>query len=103
MNKKSLFFTIFMVVALILSACAPAATPTQPAPVETQAVEQPTSPPAAVTQAPEPTTPPEPTSPPEPTQPPAPVVLKIANTANITTWDPVKSFSTEAAYMGNLY
>lgn len=103
MNKKTLLFTLFMVATLILSACAPAATPTQPAPVETQAVEQPTSPPAAVTQAPEPTTPPEPTSPPEPTQPPAPVVLKIANTANITTWDPVKSFSTEAAYMGNLY
>jgi hypothetical protein len=27
------------------------------------------------------------------------LVLKIANTANITTWDPVASFSTEAAYM----
>jgi peptide/nickel transport system substrate-binding protein len=103
MNKKSLLFTILMVAALILSACAPAATPTQPAPAETQVVEQPTSPPAAVTQAPEPTTPPEPTKPPEPTQPPAPVVLKIANTATFTTWDPIKSFSTEAAYMGNMY
>jgi peptide/nickel transport system substrate-binding protein len=30
-------------------------------------------------------------------------VLKIANTAAITTWDPIKSFSTEAAYMGNMY
>jgi len=29
--------------------------------------------------------------------------LKIANTATFTTWDPVKSFSTEAAYMGNMY
>jgi len=32
-----------------------------------------------------------------------PVVLKVAATANITTWDPVKSFSTEALYMANLY
>jgi peptide/nickel transport system substrate-binding protein len=31
------------------------------------------------------------------------VVLKIANTATFTTWDPIKSFSTEAAYMGNMY
>jgi peptide/nickel transport system substrate-binding protein len=30
-------------------------------------------------------------------------VLTIANTANITTWDPVASFSTEAAYMANVY
>jgi ABC-type transport system substrate-binding protein len=29
--------------------------------------------------------------------------LKIANTANITTWDPIESFSTEAAYMANVY
>ncbi len=32
-----------------------------------------------------------------------PHVLKVANTANITTWDPVASFSTEAAYMANMY
>jgi peptide/nickel transport system substrate-binding protein len=32
-----------------------------------------------------------------------PKVLKIANTANITTWDPIASFSTEAAYMANVY
>jgi peptide/nickel transport system substrate-binding protein len=32
-----------------------------------------------------------------------PSVLKIANTANITTWDPIASFSTEAAYMANVY
>ena len=32
-----------------------------------------------------------------------PKVLKVATTANITTWDPVKSFSTEALYMANLY
>jgi peptide/nickel transport system substrate-binding protein len=32
-----------------------------------------------------------------------PNVLKVATTANITTWDPVKSFSTEAFYLGNIY
>jgi peptide/nickel transport system substrate-binding protein len=30
-------------------------------------------------------------------------VLQVAATANFTTWDPVKSFSTEALYMGNFY
>lgn len=43
----------------------------------------------------------------EPTQPseakPELRVLKVANTANITTWDPIASFSTEAAYMANMY
>jgi peptide/nickel transport system substrate-binding protein len=39
---------------------------------------------------------------PEPT-PTGPVVLKVAATANITTWDPVKSFSTEALYLANIY
>jgi len=32
-----------------------------------------------------------------------PDILKVAHTANITTWDPVKSFSTEALYMANMY
>ncbi len=32
-----------------------------------------------------------------------PNVLKVATTADITTWDPVKSFSTEAFYMANIY
>lgn len=35
--------------------------------------------------------------------PSGPVVLKVAATANITTWDPVKSFSTEALYLANIY
>lgn len=30
-------------------------------------------------------------------------VLTVASSASVTTWDPVKSFSTEALYMGNLY
>jgi len=32
-----------------------------------------------------------------------PNVLKVASTANVTTWDPIKSFSTEALYMANFY
>jgi peptide/nickel transport system substrate-binding protein len=32
-----------------------------------------------------------------------PNVLKVAATANVTTWDPVASFSTEALYMANMY
>ena len=35
--------------------------------------------------------------------PSAPNVLKVATTAGITTWDPVKSFSTEAFYLANIY
>ncbi|MEO8469782.1 MAG: ABC transporter substrate-binding protein [Chloroflexota bacterium] len=35
--------------------------------------------------------------------PSGPLVLKVATTAGITTWDPVKSFSTEALYMANIY
>ncbi|MEX1173099.1 MAG: ABC transporter substrate-binding protein [Chloroflexota bacterium] len=38
----------------------------------------------------------------EPT-PAGPLVLKVAATAGITTWDPVKSFSTEALYLANVY
>lgn len=30
-------------------------------------------------------------------------VLKVATTANVTTWDPVKSFSTEVFYLANVY
>ncbi len=32
-----------------------------------------------------------------------PNVLTVAATANLTTWDPIKSFSTEALYMANFY
>jgi peptide/nickel transport system substrate-binding protein len=30
-------------------------------------------------------------------------LLTVASTYDVTTWDPVKSFSTETAFMGNLY
>ena len=77
MSKKSIFFTMLMVVVLSLSACGPAPTT---APVVTQ--------------------PPAPTVPPTPAPP---QVLTSADTATVTTWDPIASFSTEASYMGNMY
>lgn len=82
MKRYTLFVSLTVALAVILSACGGA--------TQTQA-------PAAATQAPA-------TQAPAPTiAPPAPQVLKIANTANITTWDPIESFSTEAAYMANVY
>ncbi len=72
--------------ALLVGACASnAATPAAPTTGASSA-------PAASAAAPTP----------EPSQA-GPVVLKVAATANITTWDPVKSFSTEALYLANLY
>ncbi|NWG06886.1 MAG: ABC transporter substrate-binding protein [Chloroflexi bacterium] len=87
MKRFTLFVSLFVALSVVLSACGPAAT-------EAPAAESPAEQPA--TEAP---------AEPEPTEapPPAPKVLKIANTANITTWDPIASFSTEAAYMANSY
>jgi peptide/nickel transport system substrate-binding protein len=86
MNRK-LFVFIFLLVALVAASCG--AQPTEaPAEPETPA---------------EPAEPAEPEAPAEPEEPAAPLVLKIANTATVTTWDPVASFSTEAAYMANIY
>lgn len=86
MTRKLFLFTL-IVVALLAASCGqqPTAAPAEPAaPVAPAATSAPAEPTA--TEAPA-----------------APLVLKIANTANITTWDPVKSFSTEAAYMANMY
>ncbi|MBL8089262.1 MAG: ABC transporter substrate-binding protein [Anaerolineales bacterium] len=80
MKRFNLFVTVFVLLAVALSSCAPAATQAPPEATEAAATEAPTEAP-----------------------PPAPSVLKIANTANITTWDPIASFSTEAAYMANVY
>ena len=55
--------------------------------------------PPAKTEAPAATNPPAATPPPAA----APSVLKYASSAGITTWDPIASFSTEAAYMANMY
>ena len=96
MSKKGFIFTIIIVAALALSACSQATTE---APVVV--TEAPVTTEAPVNTEPPP--PPEPTAvPPEPTQV-VPKVLKIASAAAITTWDPVKSFSTEVAYMNNMY
>lgn len=83
---------LFLVLALLVGACGPAATPTAAPPAAQE--EQP---PAPQTEAPAEE---EMAEEPEET---APLVLKVANTANITTWDPIKSFSTEAAYLANMY
>ena len=95
-QSRSVVF-ILLAIMLMVSACG-GATQT---PVTTEA---PITPPTAVvqpTQAPPTAVPPTKVPTPEPTA--APKVLRVANTANITTWDPVKSFSTEAAYMANMY
>jgi len=76
-----------VIAGLILGACA-APAPSTPT----------TAPIVAATQAP----PTETAVPASPT-PAGPRVLKVAATANITTWDPIKSFSTEALYTGNIY
>jgi len=112
MKRYLIPIAILLLVTLALAACGgsqPAATeaPAEQPAATTAPAEQPTQAPAA-----EPTkeeVKEEPTKAPEPTEPPkeeaktTPKVLKIANTANITTWDPIKSFSTEAAYMANMY
>lgn len=88
MKRFTLFVSLIVALSVILSACASPATEA-PAPAADAPAEQP----ATDAPAPAPTDAP----------PPAPKVLKIANTANITTWDPIASFSTEAAYMANIY
>ena len=70
MKRFTLFASFLVALSVILGACGPAAT-------QAPAAEAPTEQP--VVEAPVPTEAP----------PPAPKVLKIANTANITTWDPV--------------
>ena len=88
MNRNLFLFTLLTMIMLV-AACGPA-------PVEAPAPAEPAQP--AATEAPAMTEAPNATE-----APAGPSVLKIANTANITTWDPIKSFSTEAAYMANLY
>lgn len=79
MNRKFLTFTLLLV-TLLAASCGPK---TVEAPAEVPAAPEA---PAVVEEAPA-----------------GPLVLKIANTANVTTWDPVASFSTEAAYIANFY
>ena len=92
-KKLYLFITVLMALSLLIGACGSPAVPA----VEEEAapVEEAEAPAEEVEEAA-----------PAPTEEPAPAmpkVLKVANTANITTWDPIGSFSTEAAYMANMY
>ena len=85
MKRFTLFVSLIVALSVILSACGPAAT-------QAPAVEAPTEQPATEAPAPAPTE-----------APVVPLVLKYASSANITTWDPIASFSTEAAYMAQMY
>ncbi|MGZ9222153.1 MAG: ABC transporter substrate-binding protein, partial [Anaerolineales bacterium] len=85
MKRFILFVSLIVLLSMLLSACGGGVAATEPpAATASSSTEAPATEPAA-------------------TEPAAPLVLKIANTANITTWDPVASFSTEAAYMANVY
>ncbi len=93
MKRNNLILSLLLVVAVLVSACAPAATPV-PA----------TAAPAAATAAPAATQAPAPTA--APTEVPTavpPLVLNVASTAAFETFDPIASFSVEAAYIPNLY
>ncbi len=83
--KRNLFIlSLLVVLALFATACGSAATQSPAAVADA---------PAAATEAP------------VATEAPAagPVVLKIAYSSTIDTWDPIASFSTEAAYLPNVY
>jgi peptide/nickel transport system substrate-binding protein len=89
MKRCTLTVSLLVVCSVLLSACGGGAAPT---PTESQS--QPVATEAPATEAP------------TATEPPAaagPLVLKYASSANVTTWDPIASFSTEAAYMAQMY
>lgn len=113
---KRLALVLLLLAALLLAACGgggePAPATEAPAEAPAQEAAEPTAEsPAEETEAPAEAPAEEPTAVPEPTEAPAeepaadaaPNVLKVASTANITTWDPIKSFSTEALYLANFY
>ena len=105
MKRYFLLLSLVLMMVMFVSGCAaPAAQPTQ-APADTQALAATAAPPTAVPPTAVPPTAVPPTAVPPTAVPPtpAPLVLKYASSAGVTTWDPVASFSTEAAYMANLY
>ena len=77
MNRKLTVLSLLVVFTLILAACG---SPAAPAATEAPAVD-PTEAPVAATEAPT----------------AGLLVLKIAYSSTIDTWDPIASFSTEAA------
>src|SRR3954454_6343366 len=81
--------------AVLVTACTSTAPTIAPSTAPTSAASAGASSPAAASNPP--TTAPSTAA---PTQA-GPAILNVAATANITTWDPVKSFSTEALYMAN--
>jgi peptide/nickel transport system substrate-binding protein len=92
MKRNHFILTVLLVIAVLVTACAPAATPAPATDAPAAATSAPAA--AAATEAPTEA----------PTAVPAgPIVLKYASSAIITTWDPIASFSTEAAYMANMY
>ncbi len=86
--------SLILIFTLLLSACGAPATAVPVVPTKAA---------AAPTSAPAPTLAAAPTAVPPTAVPAGPKVLKVAATANVTTWDPVASFSTEALYMANMY
>jgi peptide/nickel transport system substrate-binding protein len=90
-----------MIVAIMLAACAPAATPT---PAPTQAPAQPTAKPPDPTKAPDPTKPPAPTATAiPPTAVPKPKVVRIAFPQEPDSLNPYYSNMWFAALLGPLY
>ncbi len=99
MKQYRIVVFLLLAVMLLVSACGgqtpTAAVTTAPTTSLAETAVLPTSAP--------PTTAPATAVPPTIAPTAAPSVLRIALTASFTTWDPVKSFSTEAAYMANMY
>lgn len=111
---KRTLFALFIILALLLAACggADSSGDEVTAPAEEPTTETAASEADPVEEAPEEEEMAEEEAPAaeEPTEEPAteaepgtPNVLKVAATANITTWDPIRSFSTEALYLANFY
>ncbi len=106
MKKRSLFPLLILLVlaSLLVAACTNA--PETPAPAADNGTTEESAPADSGEEAPadEEPAPEEPAEEePAPEEPAVPNVLKVANTATITTWDPIGSFSTEAAYLANMY
>ncbi len=112
---KRKLFAFFLILALLLAACGGAdssgddvSAPAEEVTTDTTATEEEADP--AEEEVADEEAPAEEPEAEAPTEEPAaeadtgtPNVLKVAATANITTWDPIKSFSTEALYLANFY